>query len=65
MSDLGFVEENELNYYLQCLPVLLNEMTSDRFGDIPSLPKAGSTNNLMKDFILKDFQEIFADRKVI
>ena len=63
-SDLAFVEGNELDYYLQYLPVLLNEMTSDHFGDVPSLPKEGSTNNLMKDFILEDFQAIFADPKV-
>lgn len=63
-GDLAFVEENELDYYLQCLPVLFNEITSDHFGDVPSLPKAGSKNNLMKNFILEDFQAIFAHLKV-
>lgn len=64
MSDLVFVEENELDYYLQYLPVLFIEMTSDHFGDVPSLPKAGSTSNVMKDFISQDFQASFADPKV-
>lgn len=64
MNDLAFVEENELDYYLQYLPLLFNEMTSDHFGDVSSLLKAGSTNNLMKDFTLEDFQAIFADPKV-
>lgn len=64
MSALDFDGENGSDYYLPYLPVLLNEMTSDHFGHVPSLPKAGSPNNLKKDIILEEFQAIFADPKV-
>lgn len=51
MNDLAFVGENELDSRLQCLLVLFNEMKSDHFGDVSSLPNTGIRNNLMKDYI--------------
>lgn len=64
MSALDFDEENGSDNDLPYLSVLLNEMKSDHFGHVPSLPKARSPNNLNKDFILEEFQAIFADPKV-
>lgn len=64
MSALDFDEENGSDYYLPYLTVLLNEMTSDNLGHVPSLPKAGNPNNLKKDVILEEFQAIFAEPKV-
>lgn len=59
MNDLAFVGENELDSCLQCLLVLFDEMKSDHFGDVSSLPNTGIRNNHMKEFILEDFQAIF------
>lgn len=64
MNALAFGEENGSTYYLTYLSVLLNEMTSDHFGHVPGLPKAGSPNNLKRDVILEEFQANFSDPKV-
>lgn len=65
MSDLAFVEEKELGYRLRYLPDLVDEMQSSHFSGVPSLTKAGSTNGLTEDFMLEDFQVIFADLEAI
>lgn len=65
MNALDFDVKNGSDYYLPYLSVLLNEMTSDHFGHVPSLPKAGSPNNFKWDVILEEFQAIFVDPKVI